>query len=82
MEGEDDLAAASSERAQYWKKIYAEILTMEEGVLARIRELMATQSPPARHEVELSNVPVVVAQVARFRARLEYWDARCEQLRP
>jgi hypothetical protein len=36
---------------------------------------MASQSPEARREVELTNVPVVVAQVERFRARRGIWDA-------
>jgi hypothetical protein len=53
---------------------------MEEKVLNRIRQLMATQSAEARREVELTNVPVVVAQAERFRQRLGYWDARVHEL--
>ena len=53
---------------------------MEESVLARIRELMAKQSTQARREVELTNVPVVVAQAERFRQRLGYWEARVRKL--
>ena len=49
---------------------------MEQSVLARIRQLMAAQSPQARREVELTNVPVVVAQVERFRSRWAIWDSR------
>jgi hypothetical protein len=49
---------------------------MEEAVLERIRQLMAGQSPHARREVELTNVPVVVAQVERFRSRGKLWEAR------
>jgi hypothetical protein len=49
-------------------------------VLARIRQLMATQSGEGRREVELTNVPVVVAQAERFRQRLGYWEARVAQL--
>jgi hypothetical protein len=48
---------------------------MEESVLDRIHQLMASQSPEARHEVELTNVPVVVAQVERFRVRQGLWDS-------
>lgn len=51
---------------------------MEESVLARIRQLMAKQSPQARREVELTNVPVVVAQVARFRFRRGIWESRVD----
>ena len=69
MEDEIAPATASLEQALFWRDIYTEILEMEESVLARIRQLMAKQSPEARREVELTNVPVVVAQVERFRAQ-------------
>ena len=71
-------ASASLEQALFWRGIYSEILEMEESVLARIRQLMAEQSPQARREVELTNVPVVVAQVERFRSRWEIWDSRVD----
>jgi hypothetical protein len=80
MEGEADLATATLEQAVFWRDIYAEILAMEESVLARIRQLMAAQSPEARREVELTNVPVVVAQAERFRSRLGFWESACRQL--
>jgi hypothetical protein len=74
MEGEPDPATATLELALFWRKVYTEILTMEEAVLARIRALMADQSSEARREVELTNVPVVVAQADRFRVRLGFWE--------
>src|ERR1700677_2523947 len=76
MDDEADPAKASLEQALFWRGIYTEILEMEESVLARIRQLMAKQSPQARREVELTNVPVVVAQVERFRARRGIWESR------
>jgi len=54
--------------------------TAKQIVLQRIRELMAVQSEQVRREVELSNVPVVVAQADRFRARLGFWDDRRREL--
>lgn len=75
MNDEPDPATATLEQALFWRNIYSEILTMEEAVLDRIRQLMASQSPEARREVELTNVPVVVAQVERFRVRQEIWDS-------
>ena len=80
MDGEGSPAHASRQEAAYWLQIYTEILAMEEKVLRRIKELMATQSVAARREVELTNVPVVVAQVERFRQRRGYWEARALQL--
>jgi hypothetical protein len=80
MDGEGIPGDANLEQAVYWKQIYTEILAMEEKVLARVRELMLTQSETARREVELTNVPVVVAQAERFRQRLGYWNARVQVL--
>jgi hypothetical protein len=80
MDGEGVLAEATLEHALYWRQIYTEILAMEEKVLDRIRQLMNTQSEVARREVELTNVPVVVAQAERFRRRLGYWEIRVAQL--
>ncbi|TMF67301.1 MAG: M3 family oligoendopeptidase [Chloroflexi bacterium] len=80
MDGEVSPAGASIKQALYWRQIYTDILAMEEKVLARIRHLMTKQSAASRREVELTNVPVVVAQAERFRQRLGYWDARVEEL--
>jgi hypothetical protein len=76
MNGEVPIGDASIKQALYWRQIYSEILAMEEQVLVRIRQLMLTQSDEGRREVELTNVPVVVAQAERFRRRLGYWEAR------
>jgi hypothetical protein len=80
MDGEGVPAEASLKQALYWRQIYREILAMEEKVLERIRQLMAKQSEVGRREVELTNVPVVVAQAEKFRQRLGYWEARIQQL--
>jgi hypothetical protein len=80
MDGEGAPQDGNISEALYWRQIYTEILAMEEKVLVRIRELMLTQSDQARREVELTNIPVVVAQAERFRQRLGYWEARVLQL--
>ena len=80
MDGEGDPKRASLQQAVYWRQIYVDVLTMEEKVLERIRELMDKQSPEARREVEMTNVPVVAAQAARFRERLGFWSARVDEL--
>lgn len=80
MDGESPVELATLKQALYWANIYTEILAMEEKVLARIEHLMAAQSAEARREVELTNVPVVVAQAERFRQRLGYWKARIVEL--
>jgi hypothetical protein len=80
MDSEGSPATATLAQAIYWRQIYIEILAMEEKVLVRIRELMISQSDDGRREIELTNVPVVVAQAERFRQRLGYWQARVQQL--
>jgi hypothetical protein len=80
MDGEGVPGDATMEQALYWRQIYTEILGMEEKVLKRIRQLMVKQSAEARREVELTNVPVVVAQAEKFRQRLGYWEARVHEL--
>ena len=78
MDGDGVPGHATMEQALYWRQIYTEILGMEEKVLKRIRQLMATQSV---EEVELTNVPVVVAQAERFRQRLlDLWYSRVWEL--
>jgi hypothetical protein len=80
MDGEVTPQDGTVKQALYWRQIYSEILAMEEKVLANIRELMLTQSEQVRSEVELTNIPVVVAQAERFRQRLGYWEARIIEL--
>ncbi len=80
MNGEGPIGDATINQALYWRQIYSEILAMEEQVLVHIRQLMVTQSDEGRREVELTNVPVVVAQAERFRQRLGYWEARVIEL--
>jgi hypothetical protein len=80
MDGESDPRTASLDQALYWRQIYREILAMEEKVMERIQDLMTKQSPQARREVELTNVPVVAAQAERFRERLGFWTARVLEL--
>jgi hypothetical protein len=80
MDGEGALVEVKVDQVIYWRRIYRDLLRMEESALAYIRELMAKQSAHARREVELTTVPVVVAEAGRFRRRLGYWEARVFEL--
>ena len=80
MDGEGVPDHATLKQALHWRQIYTEILDMEEKVLKRIHQLMDKQSDEARREVEVTNVPVFVAQAERFRQRLGYWEARVHEL--
>jgi hypothetical protein len=80
MDGEMIPNEATLGQAIYWTQIYSEILAMEENVLVRIQQLMVLQSAEGRREVELTNIPVVVAQAERFRRRHGYWATRVREL--
>ncbi|HEY8740636.1 MAG TPA: hypothetical protein VIN56_08605 [Candidatus Dormibacteraeota bacterium] len=80
MVGETEIGSASLEQAHFWRRTYSEILKMEESVMDRIRELMATESVEVRQEVELSNVPVIAAQIERFRQRRKFWAVRVAEI--
>ncbi|MHB8507120.1 MAG: hypothetical protein ACYDGR_00530 [Candidatus Dormibacteria bacterium] len=80
MVDEADLGSSSLQEAHFWRRTYLEILHMEEGVMARIRELMSAESDVVRQEVELSNVPVIAAQIDRFRQRSQFWTHRIMEL--
>ena len=67
MEDEADPASASLEQALFWRDVYSEILGMEESAPCPHPPTHGGASlPRLRREVELTNVPVVVAQVERF----------------
>jgi hypothetical protein len=80
IDGVGVLPTSTLESALHWRQVYSEMLEMEEKVLARIDLLMDTHSEEVKREVELTNVPVVVAQADRFRQRLGYWEARITEL--
>jgi hypothetical protein len=80
MEEEGTPQEAGLELAMYWRQIYHEILCFEESVLARMQESMIGHSKEARREIERTNVPVVVAQVEKFRQRHGYWSDRVREL--
>jgi hypothetical protein len=80
MTNEIELGTATLDEAVFWEGIYFEILAMETDVLARVRMLMAKQSPRVRLEVQMSNVPVIAAQLARFEVRHDAWQTRVREL--
>ena len=81
MEDEIEITTSTLDQAVFWASVYSEILALEKDVMARIRQLMTTQSPRVRLEVETSNVPVIAAQLARFQRRHDVWEDRVAHLR-
>ncbi len=82
MTTEPEARSTTIEEARFWRDTYAEILHVEEQVLAKVHELKARHSPEVRREVQMSNVPVITAQLERFRHRHEHWSSRVSELDP
>ncbi|MEA2646231.1 MAG: hypothetical protein QOE92_1314 [Chloroflexota bacterium] len=82
MTNEPEAAGASLDEARFWRDTYEEILRMEVQVMARVHDLMSRATPAVRREVEMSNVPVIAAQVDRFRYRHQFWAGRVADLAP
>jgi hypothetical protein len=80
MDDEIEMGASTLAQAEFWAKVYDEIVVMETEVLARVHKLMDMQSLHVRREVQLSNVPVIAAQLTRFRIRHDAWQGRVREL--
>ena len=78
MDGEGETILASVDATLFWRNTYSELVALEEGVLDRVQGLIVALSAEARHEVELTNVPVFEAQLERFRSRLRLWETRLD----
>ena len=63
-----------------WEQSYAELVRFEERILARLTELLPTLSVDARHEAELTNLPMIVQHLQTFRYRRAHWRQRVQEL--
>ena len=77
----EDPTTTSVEVAEFWDRAYAELVDFEEKVLARLNELLPTLSTEARHEAELTNLPMIVQHLQGFRYRRAHWRKRLEELK-
>jgi len=59
-----------------WENAYTELVDFEEKLLNRVRKRMPTLSDAARHEAELTNVPMIVEHLQTFKYRLAFWRRR------
>jgi hypothetical protein len=76
----DDRFEATITQALYMVRLYAEILAMDETVIKRIRQLVATQSAGGDREDSLYNMRLVLAQLEKVGQRIAYWNARLRSL--
>jgi hypothetical protein len=75
MAGEDP-GAQAPEIARRWWKAYAELESLETALIDLLAERAAAMSEDARREASETNLPVLLAQLQRFKARHAYWRER------
>jgi hypothetical protein len=71
---------ATLTQALYMVRLYAEILAMDETIIKRVRQLIASQSDDDDREGSLNNMRLVLAQLEKVGQRIAYWNARLRSL--
>src|ERR1700693_366985 len=72
----EDPNTTSVEIARMWETAYEELVDFEEKLLRRLRTGMPILSQAARHEAELTNLPMIVEHLQTFKYRLAFWRRR------
>jgi len=76
----EDTETASVEIARTWETAYAELVVFETKLLDRVRKRLPALSEAARHEAELTNIPMIVEHLQTFKYRLSFWRRRRTEL--
>jgi hypothetical protein len=76
----EDTETASVEIARTWETAYAELVDFETKLLNRVRKGLPALSEAARHEAELTNIPMIVEHLQTFKYRLSFWRRRRKEL--
>lgn len=75
LEGEDPRTAFPQD-ARHWIAVYREMTEFKEGILGRIRTLIATMPAAARQDAMDNDVAILEDQLQRYHRRLEFWYSR------
>jgi hypothetical protein len=75
IQGEDP-GTDSLEEARRWVTVYSHLVHLEQNLLDVLAGTIARMPDEAQREAEETNLPVLAAQVERFRHRLEFWVGR------
>jgi hypothetical protein len=75
-----DQAMASITQALFMVGIYAEIVTMDQTIIERVRQLLAEQSGAGDREAHLGNLRLVLAQLQTVGERVTFWNSRVRDL--
>jgi hypothetical protein len=76
----EDPNTTSVEIARMWETAYDELVDFEEKLLNRVLSRMPLLSVAAKHEAELTNVPMIVEHLQTFKYRLAFWSRRRMEL--
>jgi len=76
----EDPNTTSIRVARIWTEAYTELVEFEEAILAGLNRRLTTLSEDARHEAELTNLPMIVQHLQTFRYRLAHWRKRLVEL--
>ena len=76
----EDPNTTSVEIARMWETAYDELVDFEQKLLNRVRTRMPVLSEAARHEAELTNLPMIVEHLQTFKYRLAFWRRRRMEL--
>jgi hypothetical protein len=60
--------------------IYAEIVTMDQTIIERVRQLVAKQSIEDDRDAYLANLRLVLAQLEKVGERISFWNQRVHTL--
>jgi DNA-binding response OmpR family regulator len=72
LEGEDPDTLYAQD-ARHWVAIYRELIAFKTNVLARVDAQVRRLPPAYRSEATATDVPIIEAQLNRYRGRLEFW---------
>ena len=75
LEGEDPDTRYAQD-ARHWLAIYRELIAFKANVLARVHAQVRRLPAPTRAEATATDVPILEAQLERYRRRLEFWYQR------
>ena len=76
----EDPDTTSLRVARIWTEAYTELVEFEEAILAALTKRLPTLSDDARHEAELTNLPMIVQHLQNFRYRRAHWRKRLQEL--
>jgi len=76
----EDTETPSVEIARTWETAYSELVDFETRLLNRVRKGLPALSEAARHEAELTNIPMIVEHLQTFKYRLSFWRRRRVEL--